>query len=250
MPAKRIIPCLDIKNGRTVKGVNFVNLIDAGDPVALARTYAEQGADEIVFLDISASEERRQTLPGLVEALAKEVHVPITIGGGINGLEDAQTLLRAGADKVAVNSGALRRQELISELASALGEQCVVVAIDTKVVDGANQVYSIGGKRPTGRSLEAWLMEVQDRGAGEILLTSIDHDGTKGGFAVELYRSLQDIIRVPFIASGGAGSMQDFEQVFLEGGADAALAASLFHFGEIAIPDLKEVLKDKVEIRI
>jgi len=251
MLTKRIIPCLDIKNGRTVKGVNFVNLRDAGDPVALAKCYAETGADELVFLDISATEERRKTLKDLVKRVAEQVDIPFTVGGGVSSVEGAGELLRSGADKIAVNSAAIKRPELINELSATYGNQCVVVAIDAKFVDGKWKVFLMGGKTPTDLELVTWATEVQARGAGEILFTSMDHDGTKNGFANEALRNLSDQLHLPIIASGGAGKMVHFKDVFIEGRADAALAASVFHFKEITVKELKEQLKkDGIAVRL
>ena len=243
MLAKRIIPCLDIKDGRTVKGVNFVNLRDAGDPVDLATRYAKEGADELVFLDISATHEGRKTLAHLVSRIAQAINIPFTVGGGISSVADVSVLLEAGADKVSVNSAALRNPQLINELAREFGSQCIVVAIDAKAAEGTWWAYLNGGRQRTeARALE-WATEVVERGAGEILLTSMDHDGSKNGFAIELTSAVSALVNVPVIASGGAGSMAHFTEVFTEGKADAALAASIFHFGEIPVPDLKEYLR-------
>jgi cyclase len=251
MLTKRIIPCLDIKNGRTVKGVNFVDLKDAGDPVELAKKYAETGADELVFLDISATEERRKTLVDLVKNVAKAINIPFTVGGGISSVEDVEILLKNGADKVSINSSAVKRPELINELAATFGSQCVVVAIDAKQIDGEWIVYLVGGKVPTDIRLFDWAKEVEKRGAGEILFTSMNNDGTKNGFANEALAKLSELVNIPIIASGGAGNMQHFADTFLEGKADAALAASVFHFQEIEIPELKRYLKNKeISIRI
>jgi cyclase len=243
MLAKRIIPCLDIKNGRTVKGINFVDLRDAGDPVALARYYADSGADELIFLDISATEERRKTLAELVYHVAEKVNIPFTVGGGIASVEDVDILLHNGADKVSINSSAIRNPQLIDELVAKFGSQCIVVAIDAKVIDGQWKVHLMGGKVPTGRDLFAWSKEAEERGAGEILFTSMDHDGTKDGFANEALARLSDALNIPIIASGGAGNVQHFIDTFNVGKADAALAASVFHFKEIAIADLKKILR-------
>lgn len=242
MLTKRIIPCLDIKEGRTVKGVNFVDLRDAGSPIELAKLYAAQGADELVFLDITATQEKRKTLLKLVEAIAREIAIPFTVGGGINSVEDVAVLLQAGADKVSINSAAVRRPELITELASVFGSQCVVVAIDAKQEDGIWSVYTSGGRNQTDWELLAWAKEVQRLGAGEILFTSMDNDGTKAGFANEMLATLAEELSIPIIASGGAGSMVDFKNTFEKGKVDAALAASVFHFGEISIPTLKNYL--------
>jgi cyclase len=251
MLTKRIIPCLDIKNGRTVKGVNFVDLKDAGDPVELAKKYAETGADELVFLDISATEEHRKTLVDLVRKVAKSINIPFTVGGGISSVEDVEILLKNGADKVSINSSAVKRPELINELAIAFGSQCVVVAIDAKQIDGEWIVHLVGGKVPTKLNLFDWAKEVEKRGAGEILFTSMNNDGTKNGFANEALAGLSELVNIPIIASGGAGNMQHFADTFIQGKADAALAASVFHFQEIEIPELKRYLKNKeISIRI
>lgn len=251
MLTKRIIPCLDIKNGRTVKGVNFVNLRDAGDPVELAKIYADEGADELVFLDISATEERRKTLQKLVLDVAAQVDIPFTVGGGISSVEDVDRLLQSGADKVSINSAAVKRPELINELSAKFGNQCIVVAIDAKQIDGEWIVHLVGGKVPTEIKLFDWAKEVEQRGAGEILFTSMDHDGTKNGFANKALAELSSLVNIPIIASGGAGKIEHFTDTFVEGKADAALAASVFHFKEIPIPTLKNELKRKgVHIRI
>lgn len=244
MLTKRIIPCLDIKNGRTVKGINFVNLRDAGDPVELAKIYAENGADELVFLDISATEERRKTLTKLVLSVAEQVNIPFTVGGGISSVEDVDKLLKCGADKVSINSSAIKRPELINELSSKFGNQCIVVAIDAKLIDGIWKVHLMGGKVPTELNLFDWAKEVELRGAGEILFTSMDNDGTKDGFANEALAKLSSELNIPIIASGGAGNMQHFVDTFKYGKADAALAASVFHFKEIEINDLKQELRN------
>ncbi len=243
MLCKRIIPCLDIKNGRTVKGINFLNLRDAGDPVELAKFYSENGADELVFLDISATEERRKTLANLVLKVAETINIPFTIGGGISSVEDVETLLNNGADKVSINSSAVKNPQLINDLASRFGSQCIVVAIDAKQIDGHWKVHLVGGKVPTELDLFAWAKEVEQRGAGEILFTSMDHDGTKKGFANKALANLSTELNIPIIASGGAGTIQHFSDAFIEGKADAALAASVFHFKEIAVEDLKKELK-------
>jgi cyclase len=251
MLTKRIIPCLDIKNGRTVKGINFVDLKDAGDPVELAKKYAETGADELVFLDISATEERRKTLVDLVRKVAKSINIPFTVGGGISSVDDVAILLKNGADKVSINSSAVKRPELINELATAFGSQCVVIAIDAKQIDGEWIVHLVGGKIPTAIKLFDWAIEVEKRGAGEILFTSMNNDGTKNGFANEALARLSKLVNIPIIASGGAGNMQHFADTFIQGKADAALAASVFHYQEIEIPALKEFLKDKeISIRL
>lgn len=251
MLTKRIIPCLDIKNGRTVKGVNFEQIRDAGDPVELGKLYAEQGADELVFLDITATQEKRKTFAELVREIAQHLNIPFTVGGGINSVEDAEKLLEAGADKVSINSSAVRNPELINQMAEAFGSQFVVVAIDGKQVNGEWEVFVSGGKIPTGKELFAWAKEAEERGAGEILFTSMNSDGTKAGFAVEALRKMSDLLSIPIIASGGAGSMEHFTDVFKNGKADAALAASIFHFKEIGIGELKSYLKEeKIEMRI
>ncbi|WP_035338232.1 imidazole glycerol phosphate synthase subunit HisF [Dokdonia sp. PRO95] len=242
MITKRIIPCLDIKNGRTVKGTNFVNLRDAGDPVELAKLYSNTGADELVFLDISATEERRKTLADLVLRVASQVNIPFTVGGGISSVEDVDILLQNGADKVSINSSAVKRPELINELVAKFGSQCIVVAIDAKYIEGEWIVHLVGGKVPTEHNLFDWAKEVEERGAGEILFTSMDNDGTKDGFANEALARLSESLNIPIIASGGAGNMQHFADAFTEGKADAALAASVFHFKEIEITDLKQEL--------
>ena len=250
MLTKRIIPCLDIKDGRTVKGVNFVSLRDAGDPVELAQRYADEGADELVFLDISASEEKRKTLAKLVRNVAYAIDIPFTVGGGISSVEDVGILLENGADKVSINSAAVRRPELISELAQKFGTQCIVVAIDAKQIENVWVVHLVGGKVPTERKLFEWAAEAVERGAGELLFTSMDHDGTKQGFANKALKQLSETVSVPVIASGGAGTVQDFIDTFALGNADAALAASVFHFKEISIPELKSDLRNnKIPVR-
>ena len=239
MLTKRIIPCLDIKDGRTVKGVNFVNLRDAGDP------------DELVFLDISATEQKRKTLADLVRKVAQAIDIPFTVGGGISSVEDVAILLQNGADKVSINSAAVKRPELINELAAQFGSQCIVVAMDAKQIDKQWKVHLVGGKIPTEIDLFDWAKEVADRGAGEILFTSMDHDGTKAGFANEALARISEEVNIPIIASGGAGNTQHFIDTFTKGKADAALAASIFHFGEIAVPDLKQELKQQqIAVRI
>jgi cyclase len=245
MLTKRIIPCLDIKNGRTVKGVNFVDLKDAGDPVELAKKYAETGADELVFLDISATEERRATLIDLVRKVAAAINIPFTVGGGISSVSDVDVLLRNGADKISINSSAVKNPNLINEIAAKYGSQCVVVAIDAKQIDGNWIVHLVGGKVPTELNLFDWAKEVEQRGAGEILFTSMNNDGTKNGFANEALTQLSEIVNIPIIASGGAGTMEHFAETFINGKADAALAASVFHYQEIEIPKLKKYLKGK-----
>lgn len=251
MLAKRIIPCLDVKNGRTVKGVNFIDLIDAGDPVKLAKQYAEMGADELVFLDISATLEGRNTTLNMVLHVAEQVNIPFTVGGGISSIEDVDALLKCGADKVSVNSSAVKRPELINELSNKFGSQCIVVAIDAKRIKNEWVVYLAGGTIPTQYNLFDWAKEVEKRGAGEILFTSMNNDGTKNGFANDALARLSEDLNIPIIASGGAGTMQHFVDTFQKGKADAALAASVFHFGEITISDLKQELKkNNIEIRL
>lgn len=245
MLAKRIIPCLDIKDGRTVKGINFVNLRDAGDPVELGALYSQQGADELVFLDITATHEQRKTLSALARDIARHLNIPFTIGGGVRSVADAGVLLEAGADKIAINSAAVRCPELISEMSRTFGSQFVVVAIDAKQLDTGWRVHLNGGRIPTDKQLPDWAREAQDRGAGEILFTSMDHDGTKAGFANNMTAQLSTHLSIPVIASGGAGTMEHFHTVFTEGKADAALAASIFHFREIGIPDLKAYLRGR-----
>jgi cyclase len=245
MLKKRIIPCLDIKDGRTVKGVNFVGIRDAGDPVELARRYVDEGADELVFLDITATIEKRETLLSLVERIALEVNIPFTVGGGIDAVADVKRLISAGADKISVNSSAVRRPELISEIAAEVGSQCVVLAIDVKhTVDGL-RVFVKGGREATPWLAEAWAREGVERGAGEILLTSMNSDGTKAGFDLIATQRVCSAVNVPVIASGGAGAEADFEALFTQTGATAGLAASIFHFGEIAIPRLKDYLRER-----
>lgn len=245
MLAKRIIPCLDIKNGETVKGVNFLDLKEVGNPVEMAIKYSQQGADELVFLDISATEERRKTLIPLVRDIAKHINIPFTVGGGINALENVEELVKNGADKITINSASLSNPKLITDVAKRFGSQCMVVAIDTKLVENQNKVFSNGGKIETEKELFAWAKEVENLGAGEILLTSMNTDGTKSGFAIEITKQLAELVNIPVIASGGAGTMKHFEDVFTETKATGALAASIFHFNEIAIPELKNYLKSK-----
>lgn len=245
MLAKRIIPCLDIKDGRTVKGVNFVNLRDAGDPVELGALYSEKGADELVFLDITATHEKRKTLAELASRIAHHLSIPFTIGGGIKSVADVEVLLESGADKCSVNSAAVRRPELITELAQNFGSQFVVLAVDAKHIDGEWIVHLNGGRLPTEVRLLEWVKEAEDRGAGEILFTSMDHDGTKNGFANEITAKVSELVSIPVIASGGAGEMSHFYDVFTEGKADAGLAASIFHFREIEIGDLKAYLQER-----
>ena len=251
MLTKRIIPCLDIKNGRTVKGVNFVDLKDAGDPVELAKKYAETGADELVFLDISATEERRATLIDLVRKVAAAINIPFTVGGGISSVADVDVLLRNGADKISINSSAVKNPNLINKIAAKYGSQCVVVAIDAKQIDGNWIVHLVGGKVPTELNLFDWAKEVEQRGAGEILFTSMNNDGTKNGFANEALAKLSEIVNIPIIVSGGAGTREHFAETFINGKADAALAASVFHYKEIEIPALKQFLKNQnIAIRV
>ncbi len=245
MLTKRIIPCLDIKDGRTVKGTNFVALRDAGDPVELAKLYAEQGADELVFLDITATVDNRKTLIELVKKVAQTINIPFCVGGGIGAVADVEALLNAGADKISINSSAVKNPGLINELAKAFGSQCIVVAIDTRNVDGIDFVHTHGGRKITELQTIAWAKEVEERGAGELLLTSMDTDGTKAGFANKLTRAISGAANIPVIASGGAGSMEHFYEVFTTGKADAGLAASIFHYKEIGIPELKNYLKNK-----
>ena len=245
MLAKRIVPCLDIKDGRTVKGINFVNLRDAGDPVELGAAYSEKGADELVFLDITATHEKRKTLAALAKNIAKNLNIPFTVGGGIGSIEDVDVCLMNGADKVSINSAAVRNPALIDELSLQFGNQCIVVAADAKFVQGEWIIHVSGGRIPTERRLFEFTKEMQERGAGEILFTSMDHDGTKAGFAIDALAQLSDNLDIPIIASGGAGSMEHFEEVFTKGKADAGLAASIFHFGEIEISDLKRYLASK-----
>ena len=251
MLARRIIPCLDVKDGTTVKGVNFVNFKNAGDPVALGRRYCDEGADELVFLDITASHEGRGTFIDMVRRVAENVSIPFTVGGGISSVHDVGRLLEAGADKVSINSAALRNPALINDIARHFGNQVCVLAIDAHCIGGEWTCYLNGGRIPTDRSLFEWALEGQDRGAGEILFTSMDHDGVKQGFANEALARLADELSIPVIASGGAGNMQHFRDAFTLGKADAALAASVFHFGEIAIPDLKKYLRNEgINVRI
>ncbi len=251
MLAKRIIPCLDIKEGQTVKGINFLELRDVGDPVALGKRYAEDGADELVYLDISASMEGRKTFAELVTRIAANINIPFTVGGGIASIEDAGRLLTAGADKVTVNSAAVNNPDLISEIASKYGSQFVVVAIDAKQIDGVWRVTTHGGHRLTEKELFSWAREAQERGAGEILFTSMDHDGTKNGYPCETYARLSQMLSIPVIASGGAGTVQHIADVLTQGCTDAALAASIFHYGEIPIPYLKQELnKMHIPVRL
>jgi cyclase len=242
MLAKRIIPCLDVRNGQTVKGINFVNIREVGDPVEMGAAYAEQGADELVFLDITASHEGRKTFVDLVKRIALHLNIPFTVGGGISELADIGALLAAGADKVSLNSAALRDPDLIDQMAHNFGSQFVVVAIDAREENGTWTAYVNGGRIPTGRELFTWAKEAEDRGAGEILFTSMNHDGTRNGFACNALAKLSDSLSIPLIASGGAGNMEHFADVFTHGKADAGLAASIFHFNEITVPQLKQFL--------
>ncbi len=244
MLAKRIIPCLDIKDGQTVKGINFLNIKSVGDPVELGALYAEQGADELVFLDITASHEKRKTLVELVKRIARHINIPFTVGGGVSELADANALLEAGCDKLSINSAAVSNPQLIDEMASGFGSQFVVVAIDAKFEGGKWTVFVNGGRIPTDKELFSWAKEAENRGAGEILFTSMNHDGVKNGFACEALANLSENLSIPIIASGGAGKMEHFKEVFTTGKADAGLAASIFHYKEIAIPDLKQYLAD------
>ena len=251
MLAKRIIPCLDVKDGRTVKGVNFVGLRDAGDPVELAAKYSREGADELVFLDISATNEGRKTFASLVSDIARTINIPFTVGGGISAVGDIGRLLEAGADKVSINTAAVRRPELIADAAKNFGSQCVVLAVDAKRGESGWRVFLNGGRVATDLNAVEWIRQGVDLGAGEILLTSMDADGTKNGFALELTRKISEGVPVPVIASGGAGRMEDFADVFVHGRADAALAASIFHFGEVGVPELKSFLRMRgVEVRL
>ncbi|HYM95501.1 MAG TPA: imidazole glycerol phosphate synthase subunit HisF [Chitinophagaceae bacterium] len=249
--AKRIIPCLDIKNGRTVKGTNFLNLRDAGDPVELALRYCQQQADELLFLDITATNEKRKTLLQLVREIARHINIPFTVGGGINTIDDVNLLLDNGADKISVNTSAVNNPGLINELAKNFGSQCIVLAIDAKLINEKWIVVTYGGRNATELPVLQWAKEATERGAGEILLTSMDHDGTKQGFAVDITKEVSSLVPVPVIASGGAGAAEDFAAIFLKGEADAALAASIFHFNEIDIGELKKYLiTQNIPIRI
>ena len=249
--AKRIIPCLDVKDGETVKGVNFVDLRSAGDPVELGKAYSEDGADELVFLDITASFEGRKTFTDMVTKVAQQLSIPFTVGGGINELADVERMLYAGADKVSINSAAIRRPELIEEVTTRFGSQVCVVAIDARLDEDGWHCYLKGGRERTERGLFEWAHEVQERGAGEILFTSMNHDGVKAGYANEALAQLADNLQIPIIASGGAGCKEHFRDVFIKGHADAALAASVFHFGEIPIVELKEYLRDEgINVRL
>ena len=251
MLTKRIIPCLDVKNGQTVKGINFLNIKEVGDAIELGAQYARDGADELVFLDITATNEKRKTLSELVSRIARNINIPFTVGGGISSVDDVSVLLNCGADKISVNTAAVRNPQLINDLALNFGSQCVVLAVDTKFVDGEWLVYLNGGRIPTEIRTKDWVKEAVDRGAGEILLTSMNNDGTKDGFAIDITKAVSESVNVPVIASGGAGTMEHFTEVFKEGKADAALAASIFHYGEIGIAELKAYLKKNgIEIRI
>lgn len=251
MLAKRIIPCLDIKDGRTVKGTNFVSLKDAGDPVELAIRYCDEGADELVFLDITATVDKRKTLADLVKKIATHINIPFTVGGGINTVEDVSVLLQNGADKVSINTSAVKNPMLITELAHNFGSQCIVVAIDIKLFDGVWKVVTHGGRNATDLIATEWAQKVSDLGAGEILLTSMENDGTKNGFAIDITHQISSALSIPVIASGGAGNMQHFTEVFTKGSADAALAASIFHYKEINIADLKQYLhQENIPVRL
>lgn len=251
MLTKRIIPCLDIKDGRTVKGTNFIQLRDAGDPVELAVRYCREGADELVFLDITATTDKRKTLYPLVRSIAHHINIPFTVGGGINTAGDVNILLENGADKISINTSAVQNPSLIDELAKNFGSQCIVVAVDIKLIDGAWKVVTHGGRNATTLPAADWAKEITERGCGEILLTSMENDGTKNGFAIDITNRISSAVHVPVIASGGAGTMQHFKDVFTDGNADAALAASIFHFNEISIPDLKNYLtQQKIPVRI
>ena len=251
MLAKRIIPCLDIKDSRTVKGVNFVDLVDAGDPVELAKYYSENGADELVFLDITATKEDRRTFAKLVDEISENINIPFTVGGGIKTKEDVEILLKNGADKVSINSYAVSNPDFINELAYSFGSQCIVVAIDAKFIDNDWYVYLVGGRIKTEIKLFNWAKEVEKRGAGEILFTSMDHDGTKNGFACKALEELSQKVNIPIIASGGAGKIEHFNEVFKSGNIDAVLAASVFHFNEIGLKELKiELNNNNIPIRL
>ena len=251
MVAKRIIPCLDIKNGRTVKGINFEELRDAGDPVELAKMYSDLGADELVFLDITATQENRKTMIEMVMKVASQINIPFTVGGGISSIEDVSSLLKAGADKVSINSSAVKNPQLIKELVDKFGSQCIVLAVDAKLINEEWIVFLSGGKIQTTLNLFDWVKQAVELGVGEILFTSMDHDGTKEGYAIEALDKLADLVSVPIIASGGCGSMEDFLSVFFSGKVDAALAASVFHFGEIKISNLKKYLRENnINVRL
>lgn len=251
MVAKRIIPCLDVKEGRTVKGINFVGLQDVGDAVELGRMYAEQGADELVYLDISATHEGRNTFTSLVERIARNINIPFTVGGGISTIDDAARLLDAGADKISINSAAVRNPALIDEIAAKYGSQFVVLAVDAKQIDGVWRITTHGGRQLTEKELFSWAREGQERGAGELLFTSMDHDGTRNGYPCDTFAALADTLSIPIIASGGAGSVGDIAEVLSAGKADAALAASIFHYGEITVEELKkELRKQNIKVRL
>ena len=250
MVAKRIIPCLDVKNGRTVKGINFIELRDAGDPLKLAKKYSEAGADELVFLDISATQEERETIYDLVNKVGKEINIPFTVGGGISDVKRVEKILKNGADKVSINSAAVKNPSLIKEISDGFGSQCTVVAADARRIDGRWIIFTHGGSYQTELLLYDWLKKAQDLGAGEILFTSMEHDGTKSGFALDALAEIDEFLSIPVIASGGAGTKKHFYEVFTKGKASAGLAASIFHYGEIAIPELKKYLLDReIEIR-
>ena len=250
MLKKRIIPCLDIKNGRTVKGVNFVDIKDAGDPVELAKKYAEEGADELVLLDITATIENRETIIELVTNVAREINIPFTVGGGINNVKDVSKIISAGADKVSINSAAVKNPSLITKISKLFGCQCTVVAIDTKFENNEWLVFVNGGRIPTSLKTVDWAKQVEKLGAGEILLTSMNNDGTKNGFAIDITRQVSEAVNIPVIASGGAGKKEDFKNIFQQTSATGALAASIFHYGEISIPSLKQYLKtEEIAIR-
>ena len=254
--AKRIIPCLDVDNGRVVKGVNFVDIRDAGDPVEVAKRYNEQGADEITFLDITATHEDRETTVHMVEQIAREIFIPLTVGGGIRKIEDIRTMLNAGADKVGINSAAITNPEFVREAAERFGSQCIVIAIDAKRVSapgepGKWEIFTHGGRKPTGIDAVEWAVKMTEYGAGEVLLTSMDGDGTKNGYDLELTRAISDAVKVPVIASGGVGNLQHLVDGITQGGADAVLAASIFHFGEYSVPEAKQFMQDQgIEVRL
>ncbi len=251
MLKKRIIPCLDIKDGRTVKGVNFVSLKDAGDPIELAKSYVNQGADELVFLDITATVEKRKTLIELVEKIAAEINIPFSVGGGIQSVEDASALIKAGADKISINSAAIKNPNLITAISQEFGSQCMVLAIDTKLINEIEYVFIHGGRTNTNLKTMEWVKKAEQKGAGEILLTSMNHDGTKAGFAVDLTNQVSNLVRIPVIASGGAGTIEHFKTLFQNSSISAGLAASIFHFGEITIPDLKQYLhQQNIAVRL
>ncbi len=244
MLAKRIIPCLDVMEGRTVKGINFEQLRDAGDPVELGKIYSDQGADELVFLDITATKEKRKTLAHLADQVAQHLNIPFTIGGGISSVADVEVLLENGADKVSINSAAVRQPDLVNELSLKFGSQCIVAAVDARKMEEEWIVHVAGGSIPTNREMFSWVRELEERGAGEILFTSMNHDGTKKGFALEALSEMADLLSIPIIASGGAGGSAHFIELFQKTNVDAGLAASIFHYGEVAVPDLKKELSD------